>query len=91
MTKIDIIRDVSNKLGFSKKDSASLVEAVLEVMKENFAHGEKIMISGFGSFVVSEKKARKGRNPQTGDEIDISARKVLTFRPSPALKKILNG
>lgn len=91
MTKIDIIRDVSNKLGFSKKDSARFAETVLEVMKETFAHGEKIMISGFGSFVVSEKKARKERNPQTGEEIDISAREVLTFRPSPALKKILNG
>jgi Bacterial nucleoid DNA-binding protein len=90
MTKIDIIRDVNNKLGFSKKDSAKIVEAVFDVMKEGLASNEKTTISGFGSFVVREKKARKGRNPQTGDEIEISARRVLTFRPSQVLKKALN-
>ncbi|MBE9546472.1 MAG: integration host factor subunit alpha, partial [Proteobacteria bacterium] len=68
MTKIDIVQNVYDKLGFSKKDSAGIVEAVFDVMKENLASGEKIKISGCGSFVVREKKARKGRNPQTGEE-----------------------
>ena len=90
MTKIDIVQDVCNKLGFSKKDSARIVEAVFDTMKENLARGEKVKISGFGSFVVREKKARKGRNPQTGDEIEISARKVLTFKSSQVLKKAVN-
>ena len=90
MTKIDIVQNVYEKLGFSKKDSAIMVEAILDVIKENLAHGEKIKVSGFGSFIVREKKARRGRNPQTGDEIEISARKVLTFKPSQVLRKALN-
>ena len=90
MTKIDIVQNVCSKLGFSKKDSARIVEAVFDTMKENLARGGKVKISGFGSFIVREKKARKGRNPQTGDEIEISARKVLTFRTSHVLKKTVN-
>ncbi len=90
MTKIDIVQDVCDNLGLSKKDSARIVEAVFDIMKENLARGEKIKISGFGSFVVKEKNARKGRNPQTGDEIEISARKVLTFKSSQVLKEALN-
>ena len=90
MTKIDIVQDVCNKVGFSKKDSSRIVEAVFDIMKENLARGEKIKISGFGSFIVKEKKARKGRNPQTGDEIEISARKVLAFKSSQVLRESLN-
>jgi integration host factor subunit alpha len=91
MTKNDIIQKVHNQLGYSKKDSAVLVEQVFEIIKENLAHGEKIKISGFGSFVVKEKQAQKGRNPQTGEEIEISARKVLTFKPSQGLREELNS
>lgn len=90
MTKIDIVQDVCGKLGFSKKDSARIVEAVFDIMKESLASGEKVKISGFGSFIVKEKKARKGRNPQTGGEIEISARKVLAFKSSQVLKEALN-
>jgi len=78
MTKIDIIQDVYEKLGFSKKDSARIVESVFDIIKESLGRGEKIKISGFGNFIVKDKKSRRGRNPQTGDEISISARKVLT-------------
>jgi integration host factor subunit alpha len=78
MTKIDIIQDVYEKLGFSKKDAAKIVESVFEIMKDSLARGEKIKISGFGNFSVKDKKSRRGRNPQTGSEIEISARKVLT-------------
>jgi len=91
MTKIDIIQDVYEKLGFSKKDSADIVESVFEIMKECLARGEKIKISGFGNFMVKGKKSRRGRNPQTGREIEISARKVLTFKSSQVLRKALNG
>jgi len=91
MTKIDIIQDVYEKLSFSKKDSARLVESVFEIMKDCLAKGEKIKISGFGNFIVKEKKSRRGRNPQTGDEIRISARRVLTFKSSQVLRKALNS
>jgi integration host factor subunit alpha len=91
MTKIDIIQDVYEKLGFSKKDAAKIVESVFEIMKDSLASGEKIKISGFGNFSVKDKKSRRGRNPQTGSEIEISARKVLTFKSSQVLRKALNS
>lgn len=91
MTKADIVEAVYEKLGgFSKKESAEIVELVFETIKETLGRGEKIKISGFGNFVVRNKRERVGRNPQTGDEIKITARKVLTFKPSQVLKNALN-
>jgi len=90
MTKADIIEQIYDKVGFSKKESAEIVELVFDTMKETLEKGEKIKISGFGNFVVRSKRPRIGRNPQTGEEIEISARKVLTFRPSQVLKTALN-
>ena len=90
MTKADIVEAVYQRIGFSKKDSAELVDLVFETLKETLEKGEKVKISGFGNFVVRQKKARKGRNPKTGEEIEISARRVLTFKPSQVLKKALN-
>ena len=90
MTKIDIIQNVCDKLGFSKKDSAKIVESVFDVMKDCLTRGEKLKISGFGNFIVKEKKSRRGRNPQTGGVIEISERKVLTFKSSQVLRKVLN-
>jgi integration host factor subunit alpha len=90
MTKIDIIKNVNEKLGFSKKDSTAIVESVFEIIKDNLAQGEKIKISGFGNFVVKEKNSRRGRNPQTGEEIEISSRRVLNFKASQVLRKALN-
>jgi integration host factor subunit alpha len=90
MTKIDIIQNVYENLGFSKKDSAKIVESVFDIIKDKLAEGDKIKISGFGNFAVKEKKSRRGRNPQTGEEIAISARKVLTFKSSQVLRKALN-
>jgi integration host factor subunit alpha len=91
MTKADIIEGVYEKVGFSKKESAEIVELVFDTVKETLERGDKIKISGFGNFQVRYKKARIGRNPQTGKEIEISARRVLTFRPSQVLKTALNG
>lgn len=91
MTKADIIEQIYEKIGFSKKESAEIVELVFDTMKETLGKGEKIKISGFGNFVVRSKRPRIGRNPQTGEEIEISARKVLTFRPSQVLKAALNA
>jgi integration host factor subunit alpha len=90
MTKADIVEAIYEKIGFSKKESAEIVELVFDTMKETLEKGEKIKISGFGNFVVRAKRPRIGRNPQTGEEIEISARKVLTFRPSQVLKSALN-
>ena len=91
MTKADIVENVYEKIGFSKKEASELVEMVFSELKKTLCEGEKVKISGFGNFVVREKKSRVGRNPQTGDQITISARRVLTFRPSQVLKAMLNG
>ncbi len=91
MTKADIVEKVYEKIGFSKKESSELVELVFDTMKATLEKAEKIKISGFGNFVVREKEERIGRNPQTGTQIIISARKVLNFRPSQVLKAMLNG
>jgi integration host factor subunit alpha len=90
VTKADIIESVYEKVGFSKKEAAEIVEMVFDTIKETLERGEKIKISGFGNFIVRDKKSRVGRNPQTGEEIEISARRVLTFRPSQVLKNALN-
>ncbi|MBN1282207.1 MAG: integration host factor subunit alpha [Proteobacteria bacterium] len=90
MTKAEIIEQIYEKVGFSKKESAEIVELVFDTMKETLERGEKIKISGFGNFVVRQKRPRIGRNPQTGEEIEITARRVLTFRPSQVLKSALN-
>src|SRR5256885_957190 len=92
MTKADIVETVYEKVGgFSKKEAAEIVETVFDTIKETLERGEKIKISGFGNFVVRDKNSRVGRNPQTGKEITISARRVLTFKPSQVLKNALNG
>ncbi|MBU1206464.1 MAG: integration host factor subunit alpha [Deltaproteobacteria bacterium] len=90
MTKADIVETIYGKVGFSRKESAEIVDLVFDLMKETLENGEKIKISGFGNFIVREKRSRKGRNPQTGEEIQISARRVLTFKPSQVLRKALN-
>ena len=90
MTKADIVELIYERVGFSKKESAELVESVFDVIKEALVDGERVKFSGFGNFIVREKNARKGRNPQTGEEIQLEARRVLTFKPSLVLKNILN-
>lgn len=91
MTKIDIIQSICDKLGFSKKDSAQIVESLFDIIKEQLSRGEKVKISGFGNFSVKKKNSRRGRNPQTGDDIEITARRVLTFKSSQVLRKALNS
>ncbi len=91
MTKADIVEKVYQKIGFSKKEASELVELVFGTLKSQLQAGEKVKISGFGNFLVRGKNQRIGRNPQTGEQIMISARRVLTFRPSQVLKAMLNG
>lgn len=90
MTKADLVEAVHTRVGFSKRESADIVEMVFNTMKDTLERGEKIKISGFGNFEVRDKRARVGRNPQTGEVIEISARRVLTFKPSQVLKNALN-
>lgn len=90
MTKADIVEKIYEKVGFSKKESADLVELVFDLIKDTLEQGDKIKIAGFGNFIVKEKADRRGRNPQTGEEITISARKILTFKPSQVLKASIN-
>jgi integration host factor subunit alpha len=89
MTKADFVDAVFQHVGFSKKESAQIVEQVFDIIKGTLETGEMIKISGFGNFVVRDKRARIGRNPQTGEEIEISARRVLTFKPSQVLRNAL--
>lgn len=91
VTKADIVEKVYSKIGFSKKEASELVELVFDSLKDVLENGDKVKISGFGNFVVRGKSERVGRNPQTGEQIRISARRVLTFRPSQVLKAMLNG
>ena len=90
MTKAELVERVYEKAGITKKDSVDLVEAVFEMIKSTLESGETLKVSGFGSFIVKKKADRKGRNPQTGEQINISARSVLTFKPSTVLKTAIN-
>lgn len=92
MTKAEIVHLLHTKIGgFSKKEAADLVELVFETMKETLGRGERVKISGFGNFVLRDKRERQGRNPQTGETITIAARRVLNFKASQVLKDLLNG
>lgn len=92
MTKAHLIDALYDKVGgFSKKEAADVVETIFDSIKETLGRGEKVKISGFGNFVTRDKAARTGRNPQSGEEIEIAARRVLTFKPSQVLKDALHS
>jgi integration host factor subunit alpha len=90
LTKAELVEIVCEKTGFTRHESVEFLEQVFAIMKETLEKGETIKISGFGNFVVREKKPRKGRNPKTGLGLTISARRVLTFKPSHVLRKVVN-
>lgn len=87
MNKTELIAKVAEATDLTKKDATRAVEAVLNSITEALQNGEKVQIIGFGNFEVRERAARKGRNPQTGKEIDIPASKVPAFKPGKALKE----
>ena len=91
MTKADIVEELYLRIGISKQEAARITELFFDIMKETLEKGETVKVSGFGNFVVRAKRPRRGRNPQTGDEITITPRKVLTFKSSPLLKQSLNN
>ncbi|MXP14566.1 integration host factor subunit alpha [Altererythrobacter confluentis] len=87
LTRADLAETINRKLGFSRAESLDLVEAILTHMCEAMSSGENVKISGFGSFVLRDKKERIGRNPKTGVEVPITPRRVMTFRASQLLKE----
>jgi integration host factor subunit alpha len=91
LTKADIVDALPDKLGLPRNRCAEIVETLLEIMKQTMENGEDILISGFGKFCVNEKKARKGRNPATGEPMMLSKRRVVVFRCSNILREKVNG
>ena len=87
LTRADLAETINRKIGLSRSESLDLVEQVLAKMSDALVRGENVKISGFGSFVLRDKKERVGRNPKTGIEVPITPRRVLTFRASQLLKE----
>ena len=90
LTKEKIIDSIYNQVGLSKSQSRSVVERLLEIMKQSLESREDILISGFGKFVVKEKSARRGRNPQTTEDLQLRARRVVVFKTSGVLRDKIN-
>ncbi len=90
IAKAELVSIVCDKCSFPRYESFQIVEQFFQILKETLEKGEKVKISGFENFIVREKRPRKGRNPQTGKEVIISGRRVLTFRPSANLRKAVN-
>ncbi len=90
VTKEVLVNKIYDEVGLSKSASKKVVEALIELIKESLERGENVLISGFGKFVVKEKRPRRGRNPQTGEEIQLKGRRVVTFKISSILKKKIN-
>lgn len=87
MNKTELVQAVSEKTDMTKKDATQAVEAVFEVISEALAGGQKVQLVGFGNFEIRERAARKGRNPQTGEVIDIAASKIPAFKAGKALRE----
>ena len=90
LTKAEIAEQVHNHLGRNKKESARMVEALFEIIKESLEEGKDVMISGFGKFSIRERGERTGRNPLTGDPISLPTKKVVTFKCSGKLREKIN-
>lgn len=90
LTKADLIDSIYNRFDFSKANSAQAVESLLAIMKKTLASGEDVLITGFGKFIVLKKRQRRGRNPQTGDDLTLRSRKVVRFKWSEVLRAKMN-
>lgn len=90
MTKADLVSVITDKIGFTNNDSYKLVELIFETIKSTLEEGERVKISGFGTWTVKDKKTRKGRNPQTGRELMLDSRRVAVFKASAVLKDRIN-
>ena len=90
MNKTELVAAIAEKAGLSKKDAEGAVKAFTDTVAEQLKAGEKIQLVGFGTFEVAERAARTGRNPQTGEEMAIEAKKVVKFKPGKALSEAVN-
>lgn len=90
MTKADLVEKVANEAEMTKKDAEQLVEIIFDSIISTLNKGEKIELRGFGSFRVRQRNARQGRNPKTGDSVNIPAKRVADFKPGKELKEIIN-
>jgi integration host factor subunit alpha len=86
LTKVDIAERLFNEVGLNKREAKEFVDAYFEIIRQALETGENVKLSGFGNFQLREKNQRPGRNPKTGEEIPISARRVVTFRPGQKLR-----
>jgi integration host factor subunit alpha len=91
LTKDDVVKALVKETGCQLNQSVEMIETLLELIKFTLASGEDLLISGFGKFCVNEKRQRKGRNPATGEDMMLAARRVVTFRCSRQLKKKINN
>lgn len=91
LTKMDIIQKVADQCGFSKLEASEYVELFYDIIKDALEKGENVRISGFGNFILRDKRSRVGRNPQTGKAIEISPRRVMSFKISQILKEAMNS
>lgn len=92
LTRADLAETINRKMGLSRAESLEMVEEILDQMSDAMAKGENVKISGFGSFILRDKRERIGRNPKTGIEVPITPRRVMTFRASQLLKEhVANG
>jgi integration host factor subunit alpha len=91
MTKADLVDLVCERVGYSRKEAGAVVEEIFAIIRDSLCGAGKVKISGFGSFVVNQKKSRRGRNPQTGEPITIDSRRVLSFKASEVLKELVNN
>ena len=91
LKKADMVKSINDQLGLPKNKSEDLFESVLEIIKQSLVNGEEVKISGFGKFYIIDKKARNGRNPQTGEHMIIQPRRIVSFRYSSRARNRLNG
>jgi len=91
LTRTHLVESISSSTGMTKVQSRRMIENLFEILKENLANGEDVLISGFGKFCVREKNERMGRNPATGEDLMLGQRKVVTFRCSGGLRDKING
>ena len=89
LKKIDIIDQIHGEIGLTRNECTAVVDSLFEIMKDEMSQGRNVKISGFGKWVVTSKHARKGRNPQTGEDLKIAARRVVSFKASNVLRKAL--
>ena len=90
LTKIDIVEAIHTELDLPKRRCVEIVETLLEIMKRTMENGDDVLISGFGKFCIKEKKARRGRNPATGEDLTLDPRRVVTFKCSGKLREKIN-